>query len=83
MSQRDCDHAVEYLYQYLDRQVTWRRKVKIRRHLRRCGYCGGAYAFEEHLIEVVSRRCRDEPPPELIDRLRTLIREQGPGSTPG
>ena len=75
-----CEHAVEYVYQYLDAELTWTRRVRIRWHLRKCGACDGAYSFETRLKAVIRERGREEPPPELMNRLRALIREEGSGS---
>jgi len=73
---RGCEHAVEYVYHYIDKEITWGRQVRIRWHLRRCNACCGAFDFETRLKAVIRQRGRDEPPPELFDRLRALIREE-------
>lgn len=76
-----CEHAIAYMYQYLDHEeLTWTRRSRIRRHLRKCEICPGAFDFESRLKEMIREKGREEPPPELFDRLRTLIREEGPGS---
>lgn len=74
---RGCEHAVEYVYQYLDEEMTWMRRSRIRWHLRKCVACDGAFAFETRLKTVIRERGREAPPSELIDRLRTLIQEDG------
>ncbi len=71
-----CDHAVEYIYHYLDQELTWSRRIRIRWHLRRCNQCCDAFDFETRLKTVIRERGRDQPPPELFDRLRTLIQEE-------
>ena len=71
-----CEHAVEYVYHYLDQELTWARRTRIRWHLRRCNDCCGAFDFEARLKTVIQERGRDEPPPELFDRLRALIQEE-------
>lgn len=77
---RACDHAIEHIYFYLDReQLSWIARMRIRRHLRRCNHCCGAFEFEERLLEVVRLRGRDDPPQELFDSLRTLIRNEAAG----
>ena len=78
---RGCDHAVEYVYQYLDEEMTFMRKARIRWHLRKCVACDGAFAFETRLKAVIRERGRDEPPPELMERLRALIEEDGSDSS--
>ncbi len=77
---KDCEHAIAYVYQYLDHELTPMRRARIRRHLRRCEVCPGAFDFEARLKAMIREKGREEPPPELFDRLRTLIREEGMGS---
>lgn len=78
-----CDHAVEYVYQYLDEEISFFRKSRIRLHLRHCSNCDDAFEFEHKLKGVIRDRGRSDPPPELFDTLRALIqeeqREDGPG----
>ena len=78
---RGCDHAVEYVYQYLDEEMTFMRKARIRWHLRKCVAGDGAFAFETRLKAVIRERGREEPPPELMERLRALIEEDGADSS--
>ena len=78
-----CEHALAYIYQYLDGEIDPTRRNRIREHLRICGACSPAFDFEAKLKEMIRQRSHDEPPPELFDRLRALIREQGPGPLEG
>ena len=71
-----CDHAIEHMYYYIDGEMTWYRRMRIRWHLRRCDDCCGAYEFEIRLKEVIRERGRDQPPQELFDRLRALIQQE-------
>ncbi len=71
-----CDHAVEYVYQFLDEELTWWHRARIKWHLRRCSHCESAYEFESKLKSVIRQRGRSEPPPELFDTLRALIEEE-------
>ncbi len=72
----ECDHAVEYLYQYIDQELTWARRLRVRWHLRRCGPCLDAFDFEDALKRRIRDCGRDEPPQELFDRLRALIEQE-------
>ncbi len=71
-----CGHAVEYLYRYLDEELTWSHRIRIRWHLRRCPHCCSAFEFEAKLKELIRERGCDEPPPELFDRLHALIQQE-------
>lgn len=71
-----CDHAIEYVYNYLDEELTWAHRMRIRWHLRRCEHCCGAFEFETKLKAVIRERGCDQPPPELFDRLHALIQQE-------
>jgi|AMFO01.1.fsa_nt_gi Predicted integral membrane protein len=71
-----CEHAIEYVYQYLDEELTWWHRTRIKWHLRRCGSCYDAFEFESDLKSVIRERGRSEPPPELFEALRALIEEE-------
>ena len=77
MSTSGCGHAIEYIYNYLDDEITWTRRMRVRWHLRKCNHCCDAFEFETHLKTVIREKGQDEPPPELMDRLKTLLREEG------
>ena len=80
----DCSEAIEHLYHYLDEELSWFRRVRIRRHLRRCSHCFEAFGFEAELKRVIRTRAVTPPPQELIDGLRALIeRERGAGPEEG
>lgn len=71
-----CDHAIEYIYRYLDDEISVTHSSRIKLHLRRCSACMNAYEFETKLKSVIRERGRTEPPPELFDRLRAIIQEE-------
>ncbi len=71
-----CDHAIEHMYYYLDSEISWYRRLRIRWHLRRCDDCCNAYEFETRLKAMIRDRGRTEPPPELFDNLRALIEQE-------
>jgi mycothiol system anti-sigma-R factor len=79
-----CDHAIEYIYQYLDDEISTYHQTRIKLHLRRCSACMDAYQFETKLKTVIRERGRTEPPAELFDTLRALLeqerRETGPNA---
>ncbi|MCJ7779425.1 MAG: zf-HC2 domain-containing protein, partial [Acidimicrobiia bacterium] len=72
-----CDHAIEYIYQYLDDETSLSHSARIRLHLRRCSSCMNAYEFDAKLKGVIRERGHAEPPPDLFDKLRTMIHEEG------
>ena len=77
MSGHACEHAIEYIYLFIDEEeLTLSRRSRIRWHLRRCGGCTDAFAFEERLKVLIRERGRSQPPPELFATLRALIEEE-------
>jgi mycothiol system anti-sigma-R factor len=70
---RYCDKSVERMYSYLDREITFIRRARIRIHLRRCPPCADGFHFEERLKERVRSSMREDPPPELYDRLWAFL----------
>ncbi len=79
MNEHSCDEAVAQVYFYLDGEISWFKKTRIRRHLRKCPPCTGAYRFEDHLKAIVRERLQAEPQPEVMDRLRAFLRENESG----
>ncbi len=71
-----CDHAIEYIYQYLDDEISWTRSTRIKIHLRRCSSCMDAYEFETKLKSVIRERGAAESPPELFDTIRTMLQNE-------
>ena len=77
-----CEHAIEYVYQYLDEEISFFERSRVTVHLKRCGSCTDAYQFERRLKVLIRQRGRTEPPPELFDALRALIERERKRSEP-
>jgi hypothetical protein len=71
-----CDRAIEYVYEYIDDELTGTHKTRIQWHLKRCGSCMDAFTFESHLKERIAIGGRTEPSEELFDNLRALIQQE-------
>ena len=72
----DCVEAVHLLYHYLDGELTTERRVLIRQHLDDCPPCGQAFDFEAELRVVIAQKCREQVPPELVERVRKSLGEE-------
>jgi mycothiol system anti-sigma-R factor len=75
MSKHNCEDAVAHVYFYLDDEIGWLKKARIKRHLKKCPPCEGAFGFENRLKTIVRERLRAEPQPEVMDRLRAYLKE--------
>jgi mycothiol system anti-sigma-R factor len=71
-----CEHAVEYVYQYIDGEMTMTGRTRITMHLKRCGSCTDAFEFERKLRARIAAGGKSQPPPELFDHLRALIEQE-------
>lgn len=83
MGNRRCHDALGKLYPYLDGEVTRYRRFRIKQHLKSCEGCGPAFSFEGHFLEVIKDRLGEEPPPEMLERLHQVIRDQEPEEPAG
>jgi mycothiol system anti-sigma-R factor len=72
----DCVEAAHLLYHYLDGELTTERRVLIRQHLDDCPPCGQAFDFEAELRVVIAQKCREEVPPELVERVRKALGQE-------
>lgn len=71
-----CDQALHEVYLYLDREMTWWRRRRVRQHLADCPPCYDGYSFERRLRIVVRQRLAEEVPPELIQRLHLALNDE-------
>ena len=73
-----CDEALARMYEYLDGELDESDVVeRIRFHLEDCPPCGDSFDFERRLQHVVRERLAEEVPPDVMDRLRTVVRTEG------
>ena len=79
----DCQEAIHTLYHFLDGELTPDRRQDIQRHLEECSPCLEAFDFEAELKIVIAKKCRDQVPPALRERVARALFEASqlsPGS---
>jgi mycothiol system anti-sigma-R factor len=83
-SEPNCNEAIHELYEFIDGEVTPQRRAEIQAHLEACLPCFQAYDFEAELRIMIGRKCRDEAPPSLHNRVSDALRRmsQGDGGIP-
>lgn len=74
-SEANCKTVLEKLYLYLDREIASVTYAEIEAHLARCQPCHERVEFERELKLTVRRKCQEQVPPEMIERLRSRLRE--------
>jgi mycothiol system anti-sigma-R factor len=80
-----CREALDTLYWYLDGELTAERRVTIRHHLEECSPCLEAFDFESELKALIARRCRDQVPDALRQRVADALAQasEGEAASPG
>jgi mycothiol system anti-sigma-R factor len=77
-----CREAIDTLYHFLDGELTLQRRQEIAVHLDECAPCLDAFDFEAELKAVIARKCRDQVPEALRQRIRRALSEAS-GNHPG
>ncbi|MGH9105679.1 MAG: mycothiol system anti-sigma-R factor [Acidimicrobiales bacterium] len=72
----NCQEAIATLYSFLDGELTTDRRQQIQRHLDECAPCFQAFDFEADLKALIARKCRDEVPGSLRDKVVEALRAE-------
>ena len=81
-SSEDCAESLKELYSFLDGELTIERRVHIEHHLDDCLQCYEAFDFEAELRIIISKRCKEEVPENLRDRVADALRRLGESGEP-
>jgi len=71
-----CRQALEEIYLYIDHELTWWRRRRIRRHLANCQPCLDGYTFEQKLRVIVKECLSEEVPHDFLQRLQQAIAQE-------
>ena len=69
----DCNDALHQLYDFLDGELTDAKRAAIRHHLDSCQPCAEPYDFEAELRHVIRRKCHEEVPEALVDKVKAAL----------
>jgi mycothiol system anti-sigma-R factor len=78
-----CQEAIHTLYDFLDGELTELRRRQITRHLDECAPCLEAFDFEAELKLVIARKCRDQVPDALRERVYRALMDASATDTGG
>jgi mycothiol system anti-sigma-R factor len=71
----DCSEVLAEVWLFLDNECAYERRDLLQHHLDECSPCLARYGLEEHLKELLARKCGgDQAPEALRRRLRDSIR---------
>jgi hypothetical protein len=71
----NCEKAQALAHRYIDGEMVWARRVRVRLHLRRCPPCERGFHFEAWFKQRVHDGCSEEVPTVVYERLRAILRE--------
>lgn len=69
----DCRELIENLYLLLDDELSEDRCAQLKAHLNRCHDCSCRYGLEREFKELVQRKCGEQAPADLLERIRTKL----------
>ncbi|MBU4214104.1 MAG: mycothiol system anti-sigma-R factor [Actinobacteria bacterium] len=70
---RECDDALEHLWEYLDAELAAAQAERIREHLSTCEGCHAEHDVEAMIKRVLRRCCAQEAPDTLVVRIQQQI----------
>jgi mycothiol system anti-sigma-R factor len=72
----DCSQLIAEVWLLLDHECSAERRRKLEEHLDECSPCLEQYGIEEHLKELLARKCGGEHAPDTLkEKLRAQIRQ--------
>jgi mycothiol system anti-sigma-R factor len=71
----DCEEALRRLFDYLDAELTGEPQREMQQHLERCRSCFSRVEFEKRLKAYTAQLGEEPVPPDVEQRIRTLINE--------
>jgi mycothiol system anti-sigma-R factor len=76
----DCDEILRSLYSFLDGELSPNARTSIMAHLEGCLDCLHVYDFHAELRSVIARKCRDELPAGLFERVQNCFGVDAPAA---
>ncbi len=71
----DCKQVIEYFSLHQHPDLTDQKRIEYRRHLLECEVCQNEYEEMLHTAAVLESIPDPVPPPELVERIQTQIRQ--------
>ncbi len=71
----DCKQVIEHFSLHQHPDLTYQEKIEYRRHLLECEVCQNEYEEMLHTAAVLESIPDPVPPPELVERIQTQIRQ--------
>ena len=68
-----CEQALEYLFDYLDKELVGSVREDMEKHLKTCRSCFSRYEFEKRLKRRMSQLADTEVPDSLKERVHRII----------
>lgn len=75
MSGKNCEEALDRLFEFIDRELSDEDFITIAEHLDNCPPCEAELRINERIKQIVSQCPKEAPPEELRLRVLSLIDE--------
>ncbi len=75
MSGKECDEALERLYEFIDRELPDSDLVRIGEHLNDCPPCNEELQVNQKIKDIVSRCPKEAAPDEMRAKILATISE--------
>lgn len=73
MAKRECEEALDRLFEYIDHELPEDQLKRIGEHLRECPPCEAEHRINEKIKNLVARTGGDVAPEALRDRILVTI----------
>lgn len=77
----DCEATLRELRTYLDSELSVEARAAVQGHLDGCLDCLQAFDFHAELREVIARKCCDELPAGLLDKIQACFGDPAEATT--
>jgi mycothiol system anti-sigma-R factor len=74
----DCKETLREMYLYLDDEISPGLRSSVEGHLNGCADCQDAFEFHEELRQMIARKCREDLPPGLTERIMRCFGDETP-----
>lgn len=74
MAKRECEEALDRLFEYIDHELPEEQLRRIGEHLKDCPPCEAEHRINEKIKHLVARAGGDVAPDRLRERVLTTLR---------
>lgn len=73
----DCNETLHELQLFLDGELPSEEYEHVLEHLDECLECFHTFDFQAELKQVIAEKCREQMPPDLLERIQQCLTPEG------